>query len=358
MSAFQKKIIALSESIMQKGKPATAGSKILDGFVSPLDAAVVEKLQAAGADFVRVDMDEFGIEKFFTDTAETADGAVEAVASGKADFGLCNDLFGKARRQAAERGLCYIHPTYGTVSRYGLIPSVCSMDQIGVVFKSPEDGFGLLSAIAGKDERDGAMFPEASYAYEARHEGKLRVGIPVEIWRQTGCEPKLPGGRFEAVELELAHFDVYEQVLYILSCAEICNNTNRYDGVKFGYRAPDFFGVNDRYTKTRSVFGTEAKLSILMGGMVLSQENYAPLYEKAMKLRRLIKESLDFGSCELIALPAKNAAAPYARAALYALPVLAGLPCLSFKHDGCGVQLIAGVKKENTLYKAWEAAVL
>ena len=145
----------LEDTIMRKGWPATAGSKILDAFVSPFDATVVTRLLDNGIGIAgRAGMNEFGLPQIVSREAGDICEAVDAVAAGAAPFALCNDIFGIYRRRAAEAGVCYLHPTYGTVSRYGLIPLACSMDQIGIVCKHPADGFNILSVIAGNDPKE------------------------------------------------------------------------------------------------------------------------------------------------------------------------------------------------------------
>ncbi|MCL2376852.1 MAG: amidase family protein [Defluviitaleaceae bacterium] len=346
--------VFLEDSIMQKDTLVTAGSKMLENFVSPFDATVVKRLSESQFSLAgRVIMDEFGIPSLIFEGNEPL-GAVKAVADGTASHALCNDLFGKYRKQATENGCCYIHPTYGTVSRFGLIPLASSMDQIGVVCKNLHDGFALLSQIAGKDPRDGAMFPEESYNY-APTSKNIRIGIPKFVNIET---IENFAKNFQTIDIELAHFEAYKQVMYILSCAEISNNISRYDGVKFGHRATSFRGLDDLYIKTRSEgFGADVKLTAIMGTMMLSQKQYAPYYEKAMKIRRLIKESLKFDTYDIIAMPCKISDDPYENLALYALPTLAGLPAVSFAHKGCGIQLIANTKCESALLSAWEVCM-
>ncbi|MBP7176133.1 MAG: hypothetical protein KBA53_07965 [Thermoclostridium sp.] len=353
-----KNTVALEDSIMLKDQLVTAGSKILEGFISPFSATVADRLvdnlyPIAG----KTTMDEFGIPSIAADQ-KTVPGAIQAVANGATEYALCNDIFGRYRRQAAENGCCYIHPTYGTVSRFGLIPMVSSMDQIGVVCKNLPDGFTLLSHIAGKDPKDGAMFTEEHYSYTSAHQ-KIRVGIPGAVIQMADPSHREAiesfTAKFQTVDMTLEYFDSYKQVMYILSCAEISNNINRYDGIKFGYRTPSFKGINDLYIKTRSEgFGIDTKLTALMGAMVLSQDQYVPWYEKAMKIRRLIIESLRFDAYDIIVLPCKISEDPYENLSLYALPTLAGLPSVSFTVNGHGIQLIANVKREDLLLSAWE----
>jgi Asp-tRNAAsn/Glu-tRNAGln amidotransferase A subunit and related amidases len=342
--------ISLENSIMVKGSPAAAGSKILENFISPLDAEVVERLRNAGMEItVTTDMKEFGIS-----------GVIENdVIKNTAVPKLCNDLFGQYRRDAAESGLCYIHPTYGTVSRYGLIPMASSMDQIGVMCENLTDGFKILSVIAGNDPKDGAMYPDEIYKYE-NIGGDIKIGVPNEIINKA--DTKMQNAirefvsKFAGVDCELNYFDVCPQVMYILSSAEISNNISRYDGVKFGYRSPDATNLESLYEKTRTEgFGIETKLAAIMGSMVLSADKYEVYYEKAMKVRRLVKESLSFDNYDLLILPVSISGSSYENLALYSIATLAGLPSVSFEYNGAGIQLIAKPKNENALLTAWEA---
>jgi aspartyl-tRNA(Asn)/glutamyl-tRNA(Gln) amidotransferase subunit A len=184
-------------------------------------------------------------------------------------------------------------------------------------------GFSLLSRIAGYDENDGAMFPEKTCNYV-----------------KTGKKPNITGP-----EIKLPYSDVYNEVLYILGFAEISSNLSRYDGIKFGYRASNFKNLEELYIKTRTeAFGLEAKLAAIMGCMLLSQDNYARYYDKAMKLRRLIKESLSFDKYDVTAIPVDCP-----------LAALTGLPSLTFSHNGTGFQLMADAKNESALLAAWES---
>jgi aspartyl-tRNA(Asn)/glutamyl-tRNA(Gln) amidotransferase subunit A len=350
--------VSLEECILQKGTPASAGSKILENFTAPFSASVADRLVEGGAVIAKKSaMDEFGVFKLSEDFFGGVSGAVQDVTEGAVRFALCNDVFGGQRRQAALSGACYIRPTYGTVSRRGLIPLASSMDQIGIVCRHPSEGFELLSMIAGNDPGDGAMFPDPRYVYSADPDRKLRVGFPRRVWDMAGPEARGSAleftDMFETADIELKHFNLYKQVLYILSCAEISNNINRYDGVKFGYRASVYKNLNDLYLNTRTEgFGLDTKLAAVMGCMVLSKDNYAPYYEKAMKLRREIKESANFGEYDLIALPTEIGGGAYENLSLFALSPLAGLPSLSFGFKGAGIQLIAAARDENALLTA------
>jgi len=277
--------IYLEESIMQKGILATAGSKMLENFTAPFDAEVVTRLKNAGIQIAgRVNMPEFGI----------PDGNEYKIQTPL----LCNDLFGRYRTYAVENGMCFIKPAYGTVSRYGLIPVASSMDQIGILCENPQDGFEILQIIAGGDEKDGAMLPAKKHTLE-KYDKKIKLA----------CHPnKFESEMFEIVNIDLPFFDVYEQIFNILSAAEISNNINRYDGIKFGYRTENYNNLNELYINTRSeAFGRQTKLAAIMGCMVLSHDYYNKYYDKAMKIRRLIFESLSFDGYDVIAFPMANA---------------------------------------------------
>ena len=363
-----KKII-LEECIMQQGAEATAGSAILGGFVSPIEAAVLKKLPVGEYEIIgRAAGDEFGVAPLiFNGSEEPAGpvvpvGPVAAVVKGDADFALANDVFGVYRRQAAEHGCHYIHPTYGTVSRYGLIPSAQSSDRIGIVSKNLDDGFALLKLIAGNDPEDGAMFPDKQYEY-TRVDKKPKLGVPRKIIESAGCETARAimdfVKNFDSVDMELKYFDAYGPVRYVLALAEISSNITRYDGVKFGLRAGGYDGVDGLYVKTRSEgFGIGAKTAAVLGTMALTKEYYDAYYLKAMKLRRLICDSVRFDDYDAILLPCAIDGGPYGNLPVHALADLAGLPSVSFSHGGAALQLVAGVKRENILYAACGTGVL
>jgi len=334
---------------MQKDEPVTAGSKILNGFKSPITATVVERLLASGYKIAgRAETSEFGI------SGENL-GAVKTLESGAAEYALCNDIFGNYRKQAPMSNLCYIHPTYGTVSRYGLVQTAASMAQIGVLCKNVTDGLTLLSKIAGHDPKDGAMFGEASYSYDKPADG-IRIGIPAAVTAKADESARYAinelAGKFQQTSVELDYFDVYSQVMCILSSAEISNNISRYDGIKYGNRAAEYRGIEDLYVKTRTeAFGIDAKQAAIMGCLVLSQDYYEKYYDKAMRIRRLIKESSRFDDYDIIALPCNINGD---NNALFALAALAGLPACSFSYNGQGVQLIANARHEHLFKAVWE----
>jgi aspartyl-tRNA(Asn)/glutamyl-tRNA(Gln) amidotransferase subunit A len=324
--------VALQDVIMRKGVPITSVSKILNGFKPLITATVAEKLLENNYQIVETTkVDDFGI-IFFSENESL--GALDAVESGAAEFALCNDIFGSYRANAPKKNCAYIHPTYGTVSRYGLIPVASSMDQIGVLCKDLRRGFELLSKISGNDSKDGAMLPEREKISCAQK--KIRVGVCEKFSNDAIISF---ANQFEKINIELKYSNVYAQVLQILASAEFSANISRYDGIKFGNRAADFRGIDELYKKTRTEgFGLGAKAAAILGGFVLSQNNYELYYEKAMKIRRLIKESLLFDEYDVIALPCE-----------INLAVLAGLPAVSFSHEGNGIQLVANVCCEHDL---------
>jgi len=377
---------------MHKGRPVTAGSKIIENFIAPFDATVVAKLEAAGVTILgKTNMGEFGAAGLFeipgvVNSGRTAgngqgidnqaallhdsgfeSGAVAAVADGIARFALCNDYSGAISRQAAANGVCYIRPTYGTVSRYGLIPAAQSMDQIGIVCGKLSDGFQALETISGHDPKDGAMYRgEAAQLrglqskscsnnseLPAQRAGldypnsELTIAVPSNIEESDSGAAVIKEltKNFKTVEIELKYCELYTPVMQILCCAEFSNNISRYDGIKFGYRADGYGDLHELYTKTRTeAFGFDVKLAALIGAMVLTQENYARYYDKAMRIRRLIKDSLKFDKYDVFTLPACDLA-------LETLPILSGLPAVTIPYGGGGVTFIANRFREDMLMR-------
>ena len=369
----------LEDSIMHKGHPVTAGSRIIGDFISPLDATVVTRLEDEGIPILgKTKMDEFGASALFFDQVSES-GAVAAVADGVASLGLCNDYAGAVSLEAAAKGVCYIHPTYGTVSRYGVVHAVSSMDQVGIVSRTPSEGFHALSVIAGHDAKDGAMFRDSGSGKED-HAGRIRIGVPSNALASPQDASIIAEfvNDFEAVGFELPYYDVYVQVMQILCCAELSSNLTRYDGIKFGYRTPEYRDLLELYTKTRTeAFGADAKLASIIGSMVLSQEEYLRYYDKAMRIRRLIKESLDFNKYDAIVLPSRQDGAMRSEGALKqgggssdslcgghtggpspyaALPRLCGLPAVTVPYGGSGIILVADARREDILESALEVA--
>lgn len=344
----------MQDSIMAAGAVCTAGSKMLYNFKAPLSATVYEKCLKKGMEFVGFTLPcEFGADSLF-DSLDGLDPAVTALSEGRCDAVLCNDVFGKLRRQAPLNGLIYMQPAYGTVSRYGLIPAVSSMDQIGVLCREFKDGLAVLSAISGYDSFDGTSLPAITYDYNTGREREWTVGLPGSIFGEI----RLADNAI-ASEIELKYFELLAPVFYILACAEISNNTTRYDGVKFGYRAEDAGNLEELYIKSRSEgFGRDIQLASVMGCMVLSHEHYDGLYYKSMQVRRLVKEYYAglLEKVDAIALPVKlDGRGKYEQAGLYALPLLGGFACVSVPYKNNCLQFVCARGKENAMFSlAWE----
>ena len=320
--------VLLEDNIMIAGTPAAAGSKILEGFNSLITATVVTRLEKAGFKVAgTASADQFGLPCLFEDSPPS--DAVNAVASGAVEFALANDVFGRVRAAAVAAGCCYIRPTYGTVSRFGLIPTATSMDSVGIICRDLSRGYKLLNAIAGKDEKDGAMYDMESYNYASPS-----MNSPIATLSQ------FPVNIEGAIKIDLPYADLYGEVMYTLATAELSHNINRYDGIAFGHRATDARKLDELYTKTRATLSTDIKFAAIMGASFVSGDNYTKLYEQAMKLRGMICDSITFDGYDLIALPCPDKLS-YENLGLFALPALTGLPCVAMEYQGQQVQVIS-----------------
>ena len=332
------KRIAVDDNIFMKTNRAAAGSKILSNFIPPVDSAIVEKLKNAGFnDVVSSISNEFGI------SLTGPFGCVDAVAKGEADIGIGCDVNGSIRKEASKQGVCFIKPTYGMVSRFGLVSTAPSMEQIGVVFKDIDDGFSILSVIAGFDERDGTIAEQEKYSFTAP-DGDL-----------TGMKIAAPG---EWEEL-LCMLDFVPDVFYTIASAETSNSLSRFDGIKFGYRTEKYSNLEDIYTKSRTEgFSFETKLMILTGMKALTKENYEA-FDAALFKRGVIKSSCEdlFKSYDALKMPAEPAKSgnpfdsfckSYKNLKYSALPNLTGNPALALPG---GVQYMSKAFDENTLYR-------
>lgn len=282
--------VYLDNMILTKDLPTTAGSKMLEGYMSLFDATVVEKLAAAGHTVAgKVCVGEFAIDLVGETAFASGETAAQVLKSGAADAVICLDVNGAPRRIAAQNGLCFIKPTYGIVSRFGTVPVACSGECVGVMTRTAEDAAAILSALVGKDERDGTMHAD-------------------EV-----CKSALNGGEDSYMVKKLAECENAADTLAaacaawnILMCAELCNNVSRYDGIKYGYRTKNYKSLDELYTNSRSeAFGELLKTAILYGSDVLSSKNYMAKYDKAMRVRRVIRTYLDgiLADCDAISLP-------------------------------------------------------
>jgi aspartyl-tRNA(Asn)/glutamyl-tRNA(Gln) amidotransferase subunit A len=317
--------LAIKDVICLQGAPTTCGSKILEPFVPPYDATVVEKLRRAGAVFLgKTNTDEFAMgsstenSAFFTTRnpwnldcvpGGSSGGSAAAVAADMCLGALGSDTGGSVRQPAALCGVTGIKPTYGRVSRYGLVAFASSLDQIGTFGKDVLDCALLLQAIAGYDPRDStsinAPVPDYAAALRAGEGLKgMRVGVPQEYFvpgMQAGTEAAVRGAiklltelGAEADEVSLPHTEYAVPVYYMVAPAEASANLARYDGVKYGYSYPQPADVWDAFRKTRQDgFGPEVKRRIMLGTYALSAGYYDAYYLKAQKVRTLVKADFD-----------------------------------------------------------------
>ena len=327
--------VAVKDNILIEGERTTCASKILENFVAPYDATVIERLKKEGALFVgKTNMDEFAMGSSteysaFKKTKNPWDlervpggssgGSAVAVAVGSAPLALGSDTGGSIRQPASFCGVIGIKPTYGRVSRYGLVAFASSLDQIGAFARRTEDIALILEVISGKDVRDStsADIPVPGYSEEMAGgiEG-LKIGLPKEFF-ELGIQREIEEvfKRFieslekegaTIVELSLPHVRYAIPAYYIIAPSEASSNLARYDGVKYGYRAEGYSNLLEMYSKTRDEgFGPEVKRRIMLGTFALSAGYYDAYYLKALKVRRLIYEDFAkaFEKVDLIAGP-------------------------------------------------------
>ena len=382
--------MAYKDNICTKGVPTTCASKILEGFVPCYDATVVERLSAAGAvSLGKLNMDEFAMGS----TSETSyfgpvrnpwdlarapggssGGAAAAVAAGEVWYAIGSDTGGSIRQPAAYCGVTGMKPTYGTVSRYGLIAYASSLDQMGPIARSAADCAAVLDIMMGKDVRDATSLDAPAGGLLASLTGDLRgkrIGLPVDCFGE-GLDPEVRAAVLAAAEVLKARgatveefaLPVMEYVVpayYIIACAEASSNLSRFDGVKYGWRAEGYEDLGELYRKTRTEgFGAEVKRRILLGTFVLSSGYYDAYYKKALQVKAVIKGAFDeaFQKYDLLLTPVSPTTAPRLGESLsdplkmylsdiYTVSVnLAGLPGLSmpcgFDQKGLpiGAQLI------------------
>jgi aspartyl-tRNA(Asn)/glutamyl-tRNA(Gln) amidotransferase subunit A len=397
--------IALKDVLCTRGIRTTCGSKILERFVPPYDATVVRRLFDGGAVLLgKLNMDEFAMgsstehSAFFTtrnpwDLARvpggSSGGAAAAVAADMAALTLGTDTGGSIRQPAAFSGVLGLKPTYGRVSRYGLIAFASSLDQIGPFAKDVEDAALMLGTIAGVDPMDSTSVdvPVPDYRAALGHGGieGLRIGVPAEYFID-GMDPEVEqavraaiatleklGARAEPVSLP--HTEYGLAAYYVIAPAEASSNLARYDGVKYGLRAPGARDLIDMYSKTRAAgFGNEVKRRVMLGTYVLSAGYYDAYYGQAQKVRTLVRRDFEqaFERVDLIVAPTTPGVAfkmgekedplqMYLND-VFTIPVnLAGLPGVSipggFTRTGLpiGLQLIGRAFDEALLLRAAHA---
>ncbi|MBR2903265.1 MAG: hypothetical protein IKC37_01330 [Clostridia bacterium] len=306
---FTKDAIALDDMILTKDSPTTAGSKMLEGYTSLFDATVAEKLSEDYEILGKVAVSEFAL-GMLADSAATALDEKEI----KAVVGL--DANGAYRRTAALTGKVFVKPTYGTVSRFGLIPVACSGDTVGVMADGADEAKEVLGVIAGHDDKDGTSLPQevCAAALDAGTIKKIAVvkdftaNLSAEMTAKVDAAiEKAKAQGAEIIEVDGGVLSQAKLAWAILSSAEFCNNVSRYDGVKYGYRAKGCHSIEEIYVRSRSeTFGSAVKSAILYGSHVLSTDNYDKMYDKALRVRRLVKAYFDelFTKVDAVLLPA------------------------------------------------------
>jgi aspartyl-tRNA(Asn)/glutamyl-tRNA(Gln) amidotransferase subunit A len=326
--------LALKDILLTEGVETTAGSRILEGWLPPYDAAVVERLRAGGAVLLgKLNMDEFAMGSSTENSAfkpchnpwdlartpgGSSGGSAAAVAARQAWGALGTDTGGSIREPASFCGVVGVKPTYGRVSRYGVIAFASSLDQVGPLARTVGDAAVLLQAIAGRDERDmtSSAVPVADYREGLERGARgLRIGVPRE-WLGEGVEAGVAARVREALaalerlgasltEVSLPHSKYGVAAYYLVAPAEASSNLARYDGVRFGLRAPAR-GLREMYGETRARgFGPEPKRRIMLGTYALSAGYYDAYYLRAQKVRTLVRRDFDraFESCDLVAGP-------------------------------------------------------
>ncbi len=307
----EKGTIAVDDTILVKGTPATAGSKILDGFKPLFSAEAVTRLEAKGYEISgKAHVGEFGLDlvgefSHYAPQAGALSGAAATlVAQGEVKAALGVDMNGATRRAAALAGVDFLKPTYGTVSRYGVISCAASGEQVGVYSKNAEGVAEIMSVIAGHDNKDGTSLPTETYEYSVDEavSGK-KVCVIKELLDKADAETKakteayisaLKANGVVVEEISCDLFSLANTAWQILMCAETCNNVSRYDGVKFGHRSEKARNIDELYVNSRTEgFNFLTKAVILYGSDVLSKNRYKDCYDKSLRVRRVIKENTE-----------------------------------------------------------------
>ena len=394
--------VAIKDNMCTNGILTTCSSKILGNFVPPYTATAVENLENAGAIIVgKTNMDEFAMgstteTSFYGATANPWDttkvpggssgGSAAAVAANEVPFALGSDTGGSIRQPSSYCGVTGMKPTYGTVSRYGLIAYGSSLDQIGPIAKDVADVAAALEAIASHDKKDSTSVNRQNTEFTKMLEGGvkgLKIGIPKDYF-SDGLNPEVRDAVLNAAEVlkslgaeveefDLSLVDYAIPAYYVIASAEASSNLARFDGVKYGYRTPEYEELHEMYKKTRTEgFGSEVKRRIMLGSFVLSSGYYDAYYIKALKTKSLINQAFNkaFLKYDCILGPVAPTTAPKIGSSLadpismylgdiYTISAnLAGLPGISlpcgFDKDGMpiGMQLLGDCFAEDKILRA------
>ena len=394
--------VAIKDNMCTNGILTTCSSKLLGNFVPPYTATAVENLENAGAIIVgKTNMDEFAMgstteTSFYGATANPWDttkvpggssgGSAAAVAANEVPCALGSDTGGSIRQPSSYCGVTGMKPTYGTVSRYGLIAYGSSLDQIGPIAKDVADVAAALEAIASHDKKDSTSVNRQNTEFTKMLEGGvkgLKIGIPKDYF-SDGLNPEVRDAVLNAAEVlkslgaeveefDLSLVDYAIPAYYVIASAEASSNLARFDGVKYGYRTPEYEELHEMYKKTRTEgFGSEVKRRIMLGSFVLSSGYYDAYYIKALKTKSLIKQAFNkaFLKYDCILGPVAPTTAPKIGSSLadpismylgdiYTISAnLAGLPGISlpcgFDKDGMpiGMQLLGDCFAEDKILRA------
>ncbi len=317
--------IGIKDNLCTKGIKTTCSSKMLENFVAPYDATVVEKLNEENIiNLGKLNMDEFAMGgsteySYFKKTRNpwnlnkvpggSSGGSAAAVAAGLVPWALGSDTGGSIRQPASFCGVVGLKPTYGLVSRYGLVAFASSLDQVGPITKDVRDAAMLLNILAGYDEKDttSSKRDKVDYTKALKNEVKgLKIGVPKEFFGE-GIQKEVKESLEQAIEkykelgaeVEEFSLDISQYALaayYIIACAEASSNLGRFDGIRYTYRTPEFNSLKEIYKKSRSeAFGAEVKRRIILGTYVLSSGYYDAYYKKAQQVRTLVMNEFNKG---------------------------------------------------------------
>ena len=405
-SKFAGVPIGLKDNLCTKGVKTTCSSKMLENFISPYDGTVVEKLNEQEIfSLGKLNLDEFAMgasteySAFGTSKnpwnlnkvpGGSSGGSAAAVAADMVPWALGSDTGGSVRQPASLCGVVGLKPTYGLVSRYGLVAFASSLDQIGPITKDVQDAAMLLGIIAGHDEKDSTSvnIPKKDYLKNLKDGVKgLKIGVPKEFLGE-GINEEVRASIENAIkiykelgaEIEECSLDIADKALatyYIIACAEASSNLGRFDGIRYGYRTKEYENLNDIFVNSRSEgFGAEVKRRIILGTYVLSSGYYDAYYKKAQKVRTFIKNEFDrlFNKYDVLLTPtsptvaydigtrSKNPLEMYLADLCTVSVNIAGLPGISIPSGvdkngmPIGMQLIGKSFDEETILRAAYAA--
>ncbi len=327
--------IGIKDNMCTKGVKTTCSSKMLENFIAPYDATAVKKINEENIiNLGKLNMDEFAMggsteHSYFHKTYNpwnlnkvpggSSGGSAAAVAANMVPWALGSDTGGSIRQPASFCGVVGLKPTYGLVSRYGLVAFASSLDQIGPITKDVRDSAMLLNIITGHDEMDttSANIEKKDYTKALKKDVKgMKIGVPKEFYGE-GVQPEVEekikaaleeykklGAEIVEISLDVAEYSL--ATYYIIACAEASSNLGRFDGVRYTHRAKDYNGLWDLYKKSRSeAFGDEVKRRIILGTYVLSSGYYDAYYKKAQQVRTLVMNKFNeaFGKCDVIITP-------------------------------------------------------